>query len=55
MGTLALIPLTGVPVPLLSYGGSFNMNIILICFVLLRISYENKLAKEKREINRLTE
>ena len=55
MGTLALIPLTGVPVPFLSYGGSFNMNIILMCFVLLRISYENQIAKEKREIKSLTE
>lgn len=50
MGILALIPLTGVPLPFLSYGGSFNMNIILILFVVERISIENKQNKEKREL-----
>ncbi len=54
MGTLALIPLTGVPIPFLSYGGSFNFNIILMCFVILRISYENKVGRERREMARLT-
>ncbi len=55
MGTLALIPLTGVPVPFLSYGGSFNMNVILMMFVILRISYENKEGRESREIARLSQ
>ena len=50
MGILALIPLTGVPLPFLSYGGSFNMNIILILFVVERISIENKQNAEKREL-----
>jgi len=50
MGSLALIPLTGVPVPFLSYGGSFNMNVILMMFVVLRVSIENRQNKEKREI-----
>ena len=54
MGTLALIPLTGVPVPFLSYGGSFNLNVILMCFVIQRIAIENNLNQEKREIARLT-
>lgn len=53
MGSLALIPLTGVPVPFLSYGGSFNMNVIAMIFVVLRISVENKQNKEKREIANL--
>ena len=55
MGTLALIPLTGVPVPFLSYGGSFNMNVILMIFIILRISYENKEGRESREIARLSQ
>ena len=47
---LALIPLTGVPLPFLSYGGSFNMNVILILFVVERIAIENKQNQEKREL-----
>ena len=54
MGVLALIPLTGVPLPFLSYGGSFNMNIIMILFVIQRIAIENKQNAEKRELARLT-
>lgn len=50
MGSLALIPLTGVPVPFLSYGGSFNMNVIAMTFLVLRVSVENKMNKEKREL-----
>ena len=53
MGTLALIPLTGVPVPFLSYGGSFNMNVIFMIFIVLRISYENKDHVERRAIERM--
>ena len=53
-GSLALIPLTGVPLPFLSYGGSYNMNIILLCFVLQRIAIENKINEEKRQIKMMT-
>ncbi len=45
MGVLALIPLTGVPLPFLSYGGSFTINIILMLFVVERIAIENKDVK----------
>lgn len=54
MGILALIPLTGVPLPFLSYGGSFNMNLIAILFVVERVAIENKQNAEKREMARLT-
>ena len=54
MGILALIPLTGVPLPFLSYGGSFNMNVILVLFVVERVAIENKQNAEKREMARLT-
>lgn len=40
-GILALIPLTGVPLPLLSYGGSITINTLLLIFVSLRVSIEN--------------
>ena len=55
MGSLALIPLTGVPLPFLSYGGSFNMNIIVIYFIVLRISIENHTSREKKAIASLTD
>ena len=49
-GILALIPLTGVPVPFLSYGGSFTVNLILCIFVVLRICVENRISRNKLEI-----
>lgn len=49
-GILALIPLTGVPMPFLSYGGSFTMNLIFAMFVVQRIVIENKITKNKMEI-----
>lgn len=50
LGILAVIPLTGVPVPFLSYGGSFNMNVIAILFVVERVAIENKQNAEKRAL-----
>ena len=52
-GILALIPLTGVPVPFLSYGGSFTMNLILCIFIVERICVEDKITKNKIEISKL--
>lgn len=49
-GLLALIPLTGVPLPFLSYGGSYTLNAILLIFVTERVAIENKKNKLKREI-----
>ncbi len=54
LGVLALIPLTGVPLPLLSYGGSFTMNVIAMLFVVQRVNIENKTIKTKREMAGLT-
>lgn len=48
-GILALIPLTGVPVPLLSYGGSVTLNTLILIFLTLRVSYEGNKAKEKKK------
>lgn len=52
-GILALIPMTGTPVPFLSYGGSFTLNLILCMFIVQRIAIENKIDKTKEEIKRL--
>ena len=45
-----MIPLTGVPLPFLSYGGSYTLNAIFLIFVTERVSIENKKNKLKREI-----
>lgn len=50
MGILALIPLTGVPLPFLSYGGSFTINVIIMTFVVQRVAIETKSNQIKREI-----
>ena len=53
LGILALIPLTGVPLPFLSYGGSFTVNIIIMLFLVQRACVENKTLKLNREIREL--
>lgn len=53
LGILALIPLTGVPVPFLSYGGSFTLNLIILIFLCERVAIESKEAKLKRELERI--
>ncbi len=50
MGILALIPLTGVPVPFLSYGGSYTINVFIMIFVVQRVAIETKNNQAKREI-----
>ena len=52
LGTLALVPLTGVPLPFLSYGGSFCFNIISMMFVLQRISIEASENEQNRAMLR---
>ncbi|MBR1416616.1 MAG: FtsW/RodA/SpoVE family cell cycle protein [Bacilli bacterium] len=53
LGVLALMPLTGVPLPLLSYGGSFNINVIVLLFVCQRIAIDSKNAKITEKIKKL--
>lgn len=54
LGILALIPLTGVPLPFLSYGGSFTVNVVLMLFIVQKVNIENKTIKTKREMAGLT-
>ena len=49
-GMLALFPLTGVPLPLISYGGSSTLNFVLMLFVVERVAIENNIEKSAREI-----
>lgn len=49
LGVFAIIPLTGVPLPFLSYGGSFNLNLIVLLFLTQRVAIETKDFKMKSE------
>ena len=51
-GVLGIIPLTGVPLPFLSYGGSFCLTTICSLAVVQRIHIENREEKKQREINK---
>lgn len=53
LGVLGIIPLTGVPLPFLSYGGSFNFNIIIMLFIVQRVAIENNESKARRKIENL--
>ena len=44
-GLFGLIPLTGVPLPFLSYGGSFTLTLICALAVVQRIEIENRTMK----------
>lgn len=53
-GVLGILPLTGVPLPLLSYGGSHTMNILVMIFLVLRVSIENKTTEYHNELKKLS-
>ena len=44
-GVLGIIPLTGVPLPFLSYGGSFCITVICSFAIIQRINIENEIEK----------
>ena len=46
-GLLGLMPLTGVPLPFLSYGGSYLMCLISAIAIVLRVDIENKKGETK--------
>ncbi len=53
-GILALLPLTGIPLPFLSYGGSFTINLVISMFIVQRINIENKTMERKIEISNIS-
>ena len=53
VGITALLPLTGVPLPLLSYGGSFVINVICMICIVERIAYETSIEKNLEKIQRI--
>ena len=53
LGVLGLIPLTGVPLPFLSYGGSYALSLTVGLFIVHRVNIENNLEKNRRLIKSL--
>ncbi len=46
LGLFGLMPLTGVPLPFMSYGGSFTICLIAALTIVQRVSVENKIRDE---------
>lgn len=51
VGVLGLLPLTGVPLPFLSYGGSFALTLSIGLAIVQRISIENYNSMKERVLN----
>ncbi len=47
LGIMGLIPMTGVPLPFMSYGGSFTICLIAALTIVQRVNIDNGLIKEK--------
>jgi len=47
LGIMGLMPMTGVPLPFMSYGGSFTICLIAALTIVQRVSVENGLLKER--------
>ena len=47
LGIMGLMPMTGVPLPFMSYGGSFTICLIASLTIVQRVSVENGMLKEK--------
>ena len=46
------MPMTGVPLPFMSYGGSFLMCTVFALTLVQRVNIENNLYKEKSKKNK---
>jgi len=47
MGIMGMIPMTGVPLPFMSYGGSFTLCLIVALSLVQRVSIDNGRSKER--------
>lgn len=50
VGILGLLPLTGVPLPFLSYGGSYALNLSILLALVQRVEIENKQKTRRKEL-----
>lgn len=48
LGIFGMIPMTGVPLPFMSYGGSFTICLIAALTIVQRVSVENGILSEKK-------
>jgi len=51
MGIMGIMPMTGVPLPFMSYGGSFTVCLIAALTIVQRVSVENRMLKERTTKN----
>ena len=49
LGIMGLIPMTGVPLPFMSYGGSYTICLIATLTIVQRVNVDTMLYKEKKE------
>lgn len=47
-GVLGIIPLTGIPLPFLSYGGSYALNLVILLALVQKVEIQNKIDIQKR-------
>lgn len=47
MGIFGMMPMTGVPLPFMSYGGSFTLCLVVSLTIVQRVAIESKIAEEK--------
>ncbi len=47
MGIMGMIPMTGVPLPFMSYGGSFTLCLIVALSLVQRVSIDNGRSNER--------
>ena len=51
LGVMGVIPLTGVPLPFLSYGGSYTICLMIALGLVQRVSIETNNHKQKLDIS----
>ena len=51
LGIFGLMPMTGVPLPFMSYGGSFTICLMAALTIVQRVSVENGLSTERKTAN----
>ena len=51
VGVLGLLPLTGVPLPFLSYGGSFALTVSIGLAIVQRVSIENYDERKRKVLD----